>query len=91
MTGGALTGVGCSATTGAAGFAATGATGFAGGGGTGLATGGAGISAVVCLIAFSTSPGLEILERSILVLISSAAAAERRRDFSVEAAFSDSP
>ena len=41
-------------------------------------------------MALSTSPGLEILERSILVLISSGAAALERA-FSVEAALSDSP
>ena len=91
-TGGAgLGGAGCSATTGAAGFTVMGATGFAtGGGATSLGTGGAGMSVVVFLIAFSTSPGLEILDKSILVLISSGAAA-RRRFLSEAPAFSDSP
>ena len=71
-------------TTGAAGDAtgATGAAGFGGGATTGLATtagvggatgfgGGAAAASFFCVIARSTSPGREICDRSILVLISS--------------------
>lgn len=83
-------GAGCSTAAGAAGLAAAGITGLAGAGAACFATGGGAISVVVFLMALSTSPGLEILERSILVLISSGAAALERA-FSVEAALSDSP
>jgi hypothetical protein len=59
------TGAGFAGATGAAGRCAMGATGF---GGSGFAASGA----EVFWIAFSTSPGLEIFERSILGLNSSA-------------------
>ena len=81
----------CAGATGAAGFSAgrggtIGAVGFAAAGGAaglliGAAAGlliAAGASGAVCLLmAFSTSPGLEIFERSILGLISAAAGALR--------------
>jgi hypothetical protein len=65
-------------TTGAAGFASTG--GAAGREGD---AGGVGAAAFCCLpmIAFNTSPGLEMWERSILVLISSGADWEERLGF----------
>src|SRR5690348_2564578 len=66
--GGASTGFGGAATgacaTGGAGFTSTG-----GAGGRGGATGAAG--ACLLIMALSTSPGLEMFDRSILVLISS--------------------
>ncbi len=77
MTGGAITGrrTGGGGAVGAAGRAATGggdgAAGAAARGGTAVA-GRAAATCVVCWIAFSTSPGLEICERSNLGLISSA-------------------
>jgi hypothetical protein len=85
--GGATTGR--TATTGGAagGGATTGAAG--GGGGTGFGTGGmttAGFSgggaaaSFFCVIAFSTSPGREMCERSILVLISSSPRSPRGLD-----------
>ena len=64
-----------SAGTGVADFtAATGGTGFfsaAGGGTAGLGDGAAEVGGCLLMIAFRTSPGFEICERSILVLISS--------------------
>ena len=91
---GAGAGAGCSTgagTTAVTGLAATGTTGLGGTGGAGFATGGGTEISVVAflLMAFSTSPGLEILERSILVLISSATP-PLDLDFSA-AAFSTSP
>jgi hypothetical protein len=72
----------------AAGGAATifsGAEIAAGGeGGTGAAgrpVAGADAVSFRCVIAFSTSPGREILDRSILVLISSSLRVEREADF----------
>jgi hypothetical protein len=70
---GAVTGGGGGAT-GAAGFGAGGAiTGLATTGGTGGRTGAGGAAAAsfFCVIALSTSPGREMCDRSILVLISS--------------------
>ncbi len=62
-----------SATAGAAGAAATGRTA------TGAAAG-ASAASFRCVIAFSTSPGREMLDRSILVLISSSPRTERALD-----------
>src|SRR5215472_3560367 len=60
------------AVAGAAGFAAGGATaGRAGATGAGGRTGGAAAASFFCVIAFSTSPGREMCDKSILVLISS--------------------
>jgi hypothetical protein len=81
--GGATTGR--AGTVGAAGCALTGA---AGGDATGFTTGGktaAGFSAgaaasFFCVIAFSTSPGREMCDRSILVLISSSPRSPRELD-----------
>src|SRR5919108_5584776 len=76
---------GRSVTLGAAGFAAagvvTGTDGFGGaGGGGGVTARGAAAGSADCrLMALRTSPGLEILERSIFVLISSAAGLGRAR------------
>ena len=57
---------------GAAGFAAGGATtGRGGTTGAGGRTGGAAAASFFCVIAFSTSPGREMCDKSILVLISS--------------------
>ena len=68
---GAATGAG-GAATGAGGFAAGGTTaGFGGIGGAAGRTGGAAAASFFCVIAFNTSPGREICDRSILVLISS--------------------
>ena len=77
-TGGVAAG-GCTATGGACGFAGAGAGGFATAAGRG---GGVGCSdsCCRCLSSRITSPGLEILERSILGLISDCA------DLSLEAA-----
>src|SRR5207237_7349522 len=62
----------------AAGGAAAGAAGLLIGAAAGLVIGAAGGSGAVCLlIAFSTSPGLEIFERSIFGFISAAAGALR--------------
>src|SRR5207237_1891127 len=65
------------------GAAAVGMTGFVsvGRGGTGGRVGEAVTAACCWVIAFSTSPGLEIWERSILVLISSASARAVREGF----------
>jgi hypothetical protein len=74
---------GCVVAGGAAGAEATGAGFFSttGGGVTGRGAGGA-AAAVCCLvISFRTSPGLEMCERSILVLISSASARDVRTLF----------
>src|SRR5688500_16755428 len=65
---------GAAGTAAAGGAAAAGAAGLAAGGAAGLAgADGAAFSACFCWMAFSTSPGFEILERSIFGLISSAA------------------
>jgi hypothetical protein len=50
-------------------------------GATGRTAAGAAAVSFRCVIAFSTSPGREILDRSILVLISSSPRAEREPDF----------
>ena len=72
----------------AAGGAAVGAAGLLIGAAAGLLIGAAGASGVVCLLmAFSTSPGLEIFERSILGLISAAAGALRFSAALASAAF----
>jgi len=85
-------GGGAAAAGGDAGAFVTGATGVDGGA---AATGRAGglITAGACClrIAFSTSPGLEILERSILVLISSLLSARVGRDCLAEACASLAP
>jgi hypothetical protein len=73
-TGGGATGAPTEAggVAGAAGFAAGGATtGRGGTTGAGGRTGGAAAASFFCVIAFSTSPGREMCDRSILVLISS--------------------
>src|SRR6185369_10499767 len=72
-----LAGVGALAT-GGAGAAAAGlvSTGV-GTGGAGLATGGCAAACCFCVLSLRTSPGLEICERSILVLISSSPRAAR--------------
>jgi hypothetical protein len=65
---------GADGTAGAAGFGGgvtTVGLGGATGGATGRGGGGAAAASFFCVIAFSTSPGREICERSILVLISS--------------------
>ncbi|HTT24036.1 MAG TPA: hypothetical protein VMG82_34240 [Candidatus Sulfotelmatobacter sp.] len=69
--GGAATGVG--AAVGAAGFTAGGTiVGFGvAGGGAGFGGGGTAAASFFCVIALSTSPGREMCDRSILVLISS--------------------
>ena len=73
---------------GAVGFAAAGgAAGLAIGAAAGLLIGAAGASGVVCLLmAFSTSPGLEIFERSIFGFISAAAAGALRFSAAASAA-----
>ncbi len=76
-TGAGAGGAGFASTTG--GFAATGGLG-AGGAGGGACTG----PAFLLMIAFSTSPGLEMCDRSILVLIASGSVREEA-DFAVEA------
>jgi hypothetical protein len=70
---GAETGAGGAGTAGAAGFAAGATTVGLGGATGGAGRGGAGAAAAsfFCVIAFSTSPGREMCDRSILVLISS--------------------
>jgi hypothetical protein len=60
--GGGTGGFGCGAGVWAAGLLSTGGVGLGGGGGA--------AGACLAMIAFRTSPGLEIWERSILVLIS---------------------
>ena len=67
----------------AAGAVTLGTTGFVSFGrcGTGGRVGGAVTAACCCVIAFSTSPGLEMWDRSILVLISSASARAVREGF----------
>ena len=99
-TGGTTAGRGRVATgdaTGAAGGAGLGAggttTGLAttGGGVTGRgATGGAAAASFRCVMALSTSPGREMCERSILVLISSSPRSVRA-DFAADAGASDEP
>jgi hypothetical protein len=54
------------------------------GGGTGRGAGGGATASLCCVIAFSTSPGREICERSILVLISSSARTGRALDLPAE-------
>ena len=61
----------------AVGAAATGAAGLDSTGGRGAGGGGAVAACCFCVINFRTSPGLEMWERSILVLISSASRVER--------------
>ncbi len=80
---------------GACGTAGAGGVGLAGGvtGATGLATGAVGRTGAVaasfcCVMAFSTSPGREMCDKSILVLISSSGR-EGRADF--DDAVEDSP
>jgi hypothetical protein len=78
--GGGATGTGSA--TGAAGLTATvGATGLAAAGGTAGGRTGGTVGACCLRMAFRTSPGREICERSILVLISSAATRLGRADF----------
>lgn len=72
--------------TGAAGFA-SGAGGFTATGRTGGAAGGAGCC--LLMIAFRTSPGFEILDRSILVLMPSDSLRAERADFAEEADSAD--
>ena len=66
-------------TGGAAGFGAGGTIVGLGatGGGAGLGGGGAAAASFFCVIAFSTSPGREMCDKSILVLISSSPRSER--------------
>ena len=74
VTGGGATGAPTEAggVTGAAGLAAGGTTtGRGGATGAGGRTGGAAAASFFCVIAFSTSPGREMCDKSILVLISS--------------------
>ena len=74
VTGGGATGAPTEAggVAGAAGFATGGATtGRGGATGAGGRTGGAAAASFFCVMAFSTSPGREMCDRSILVLISS--------------------
>ncbi len=72
--------------TGAAGFA-SGAGGFTATGRAGGAAGGAGCC--LLMIAFRTSPGFEILDRSILVLMPSDSLRAERADFAEEADSAD--
>jgi hypothetical protein len=77
--------------TGATGFAAGGATtGFATIGGVAGRTGGAAAASFFCVIAFSTSPGREMCDKSILVLISSSPR-EGRAERADDACASDEP
>ena len=73
VTGGGVTGAPTEAggVAGAAGFAAGATTGRGGATGAGGRTGGAAAASFFCVIAFSTSPGREMCDKSILVLISS--------------------
>ena len=73
--GGLATGAGDAGAALAAG--AGGAAGFVSTSGRGGAAGGAEAAVCFCVMSFRTSPGLEIWERSILVLISSVSRAER--------------
>jgi len=83
----AAAGFAAAGTAGAAGFTTAGAAGAAGFVAARAAGRGAGGAGVVCLVmAFSTSPGLEILERSILVLISLAAGRAARFSLAEDAA-----
>jgi hypothetical protein len=84
-----LTGTaGCCTAAGGAAADLISADGVAGaaGGGTGRFTGGAAAACCFCVISLSTSPGLEMCDKSILVLMASASSARAREVFAEPAA-----